>query len=50
MDASNSESNVHYGLDSQRDFEDFCEAVIRQTVDPDLLLHRVVGQLTTATG
>ena len=36
MDVNDSECNVHYSLDSQRDFEDFCEAVIRQTVDADL--------------
>ena len=36
MDCSDRESNVHYSLDSQRDFENFCEAVIWQTVDSDL--------------
>ena len=34
--SSNSGSNVHYSLDSCRGFEDFWEAVIRQTVDPDI--------------
>ena len=33
MDVSDSESNDYYSLDSWRDFEDFCEAVIRQTVE-----------------
>ena len=33
MDVSYSESSDYYSLDSYRDFEDFCEAVIRQTVE-----------------
>ncbi len=34
MDVSESEYNAYYSLDSQRDFEDFCEADIRQTMEP----------------
>ena len=34
MDVSQSEYNAYYSLDSQRDFEDFCEADIRQTMEP----------------
>ena len=34
MDVSESEYNAYYRLDSQRDFEDFCEADIRQTMEP----------------
>ena len=30
MDVSESEYNAYYSLDSQRDFEDFCEADIRR--------------------
>ena len=33
MDVSYSESSDYYSLDSLRDFEDFCEVVIRQTVE-----------------
>ena len=33
--SSYKESNVYYSLDSSRGFEDFSEAVIRQTVDRD---------------
>ena len=33
MDVSYSESSDYYSLDSYRDFEDFCEVVIRQTVE-----------------
>ena len=33
MDVSYSESSDYYSLDSYRDFEDFCGAVIRQTVE-----------------
>ena len=33
MDVSYSESSDYYSLDSSREFEDFCEAVIRQTVE-----------------
>ena len=34
MDVSESEYNAYYRFDSQRDFEDFCEADIRQTMEP----------------
>ena len=34
MDVSESEYNAYYSLDSQRDFEDFCKADIRQTMEP----------------
>ena len=33
MDVSYSESSDYNSLDSLRDFEDFCEAVIRQTIE-----------------
>ena len=33
IDVSDSESNAYYSLESLRDFEYFCEAVIRQTVE-----------------
>ena len=33
MDVSYSESSDYYSLDSLRDFEDFCEVVIQQTVE-----------------
>ena len=33
MDVIDSESNAYYSLGSKRDFGDFCEAVIRQTVE-----------------
>ena len=33
MDVSYSESTDYYSLDSLRDFEDFCEVLIRQTVE-----------------
>ena len=33
MDVSYSESSDYSSLDSLRDFEDFCEVVIRQTVE-----------------
>ena len=33
MDVSYSESSDYYSLDSLRDFKDFCEVVIRQTVE-----------------
>ena len=34
MDVSESEYNAYNSLDSQRAFEDFCEADIRQTMEP----------------
>ena len=33
MNVRYSETNAHYSSDSQRDFEDFSEAYIRQTVE-----------------
>ena len=33
MNVRYSETNAYYSLDSQRDFEDFCKADIRQTVE-----------------
>ena len=41
MDVSYSESSDYYNsLDSLRDFEDFCEVVIRQTVEENRLESR----------
>ena len=46
MDARDTESNVHYSLDSYRDLEDFWEAAIRKTGDPDLRVdHYVAAEL-----
>ena len=33
MKASDSETNAYYNLESQRDFEDFCDSDIPQTVE-----------------
>ena len=33
MDASDSETDANHCLDSHRDFEDFCEADIGQTIE-----------------